>query len=213
MSTSTQKATVADDELDPVERRPSPVTLGWLLVIGGAIGLAASAILTVERILLLQDPGYTPSCSFNPLVSCGQVMESWQGSVLGPIPNPLLGIAAFAVVVTLGVLLVARIDLPRWMWRGLWAGSLVGAAFITWLFVQSVYYIGALCPYCMVVWTVTIPIFVYTTGYVLDRGHLSGPAGLRRAVVDSRGLIVAVWYVIIAVLVATAFWDQWGLVF
>lgn len=210
---SAQHTEEVDEAVVPEPHAPSSRALGWLLVVGGAFGLVASAILTVERILLLEDPGYTPSCSFNPLVSCGQVMESWQGSLFGPIPNPLIGIAAFAVVVTIGVVVLTGARLPRWVWVGFWAGTLLGAVFITWLFTQSVYLIGALCPYCMVVWVATIPIFVYTSGYALAEGHLGAPAGLRRAIVANRGLIVTMWYLIMAALIVVAFWDRWYLVF
>ncbi|WP_205856507.1 vitamin K epoxide reductase family protein, partial [Phytoactinopolyspora endophytica] len=139
------------DEVRLPEQRASSFALGWLLLIGGAIGLAGSATLAIERILLLQDPGHTPSCSFNPIVTCGAVMESWQGELFG-FPNPFIGVAAFPVVMTFGVMLLAGLRPPRWMWLGLWAGTVLGAAFVTWLFTQSVYVIGALCPYCMVVW-------------------------------------------------------------
>ena len=208
---STQQTETADDVVLP-ERRPSARALGWLLAVGGAVGLLASFILTIERIKLLEDPAYTPSCSFNPVVTCGQVMESWQGSLFG-FSNPLIGIAAFAVVVCVGAVLLTGATLPRWFWRGLWAGTLLGAVFITWLFTQSVYLIGALCPYCMIVWAVTIPIFVYTTGYNLSEGHLPASPGLRRGFAASRGLIVAVWYLIIAALIVVEFWDRWYLVF
>lgn len=207
-----EKHELDDDDVVLPERRASLKVLGWLLIVGGAVGLLGSAMLVIERVRLLEDPGYTPSCSFNPVVTCGQVMESWQGSLFG-FPNPVIGVAAFPVVITIGVVALAGGKLPRWFWLGLNAGALAGAVFITWLFTQSVYYIGALCPYCMVVWVATIPIFVYTTGYNLSEGHLKAPPALRRAVVDSRGLIVTVWYLIIAVLITIEFWDRWYLVF
>ncbi len=204
------------DDLDEVvtlpERRASARALGWLLAIGGAVGLIASSILTIERIMLLEDPEYVPSCSFNPLVSCGQVMESWQGSLFG-FSNPLIGIGAFAAVTTVGVVVLAGASLPRWFWLGLEVGTVLGVVFVTWLFVQSVYMIGALCPYCMVVWSAMIPIFVYTTGYNLSEGHLRAPAGVRRGFVESRGLITTVWFLIIAALIVIEFWDRWYLVF
>ena len=203
-----------DNDLDYVrtERRASTTVLGWLLAVGGAIGMLASAILVIERIRLLEDPAYKPSCSFNPVVTCGQVMESWQGSLFG-FPNPIIGVAAFPVVATVGVVLLAGVRLPRWFWLGLNLGALAGAVFVTWLFTQSVYLIGALCPYCMVVWAVTIPIFVYVTGYNLSEGYIKVSPALRRGLVDSRGLIVAGWYTLIAVLITIEFWDRWYLVF
>lgn len=191
---------------------PSATVLGWLLTTGGAVGLLAAFILSVERIVLLKEPSKALSCDFNPLVSCGQVMESWQGELFG-FSNPFIGVAAFPIVVTLGVVLLSGGSLARWVWNGLWLGTLAGAVFITWLFTQSVYVIGVLCPYCMVVWAVTIPIFVYTTGYVLDRGYLPAPAGVRKAIVENRGLIAAVWCLIIAALITIELWDRWYLVF
>ncbi len=53
------------------------------------------------------------------------------------------------------------------MWRGLAAGTAVGAGFVHWLVHQSLYDIGALCPYCLVVWAVTIPVAVWTVLHVL----------------------------------------------
>ncbi|PRC55922.1 hypothetical protein C6A85_41245, partial [Mycobacterium sp. ITM-2017-0098] len=75
-------------------------------------------------------------------------------------PNPLIGIVSFAVVVVTGVLALAKVNLPRWYWAGLAAGTLLGTGFVHWLIFQSLYRIGALCPYCMVVWAVTIPLLV-----------------------------------------------------
>lgn len=186
--------------------------MGWLLLVGGLVGLIGAAVLSVERVLLLENPDYTPSCSLNPVVSCGQVMESWQGEVFG-FPNPFLGVGTFPVVMTIGVMLLAGARLPRWMWVAFWGGTAFGAAFVTWLFVQSVYLISALCPYCMVVWVAMIPIFVYTTSHVLSEGHVPVPAGLSRTIRENRGLITAVWLLALAILITVEFWDSWYLVF
>lgn len=55
----------------------------------------------MEKIARLRDPTYVPNCSLNPVVSCGSVMDSVQAEVFG-FPNPLLGIAGFAIVTTVG---------------------------------------------------------------------------------------------------------------
>ncbi|MBN4679091.1 hypothetical protein HUS71_27225, partial [Pandoraea nosoerga] len=81
-------------------------------------------------------------------------------------PNPLLGIAGFTVVVVTGVLAVAKVPLPRWYWIGLAVGILVGVAFVHWLIFQSLYRIGALCPYCMVVWAVIATLLVVVASIV-----------------------------------------------
>lgn len=119
-----------------------PVPSAWWVLIGGVIGLFASMTLTVEKVRILLDPIYVPSCNVNPIVSCGSVMTTPQASLLG-FPNPLLGIAGFTVVVVTGVLAVAKVPLPRWYWIGLAVGILVGVAFVHWLIFQSLYRIGA----------------------------------------------------------------------
>ena len=70
-----------------------PAPSAWWVLIAGVIGLVASMTLTVEKIEILLNPSYVPSCNINPIVSCGSVMVTPQASVLG-FPNPLLGIVA-----------------------------------------------------------------------------------------------------------------------
>ncbi|ABS02695.1 vitamin K epoxide reductase family protein [Kineococcus radiotolerans] len=190
----------------------SPRTRGLLLVLGGVLGFVAAFTLTVERIRLLQDPAYVPSCSFNPVLSCGSVMQTEQAAVFG-FPNPLLGIAAFAVSVTLGVLVLSRTALPRWVERGYLLGITLGMVFVGWLVVQSLYSIHALCPYCVVVWAVVIPTFWTHLADGLDRGLVPVPAALRgaaRTVVDYRGLLVVLSYAAVLAMVATKFWSYWS---
>lgn len=173
--------------------------LAWLYVIGGGLGLAAAFALTVEKIARLRDPSYIPSCSFNPIISCGSVMDSPQAAAFG-FPNPLIGIAGFSVVVNTGVAVLAGFRPPRWYMIGMNAGALFGVLFVHWLIVSSLYSIHALCPYCLVVWVVTIPIFWFTT---LDTWPALAP--VRRI----GGAILAVWYAVIVFMVLGAFWDYW----
>jgi len=189
-----------------------PRRLGLLLAVGGALGLVAAMVLTVERFRLALDPSYVPSCSLNPVLSCGSVMTTPQAAVLG-FPNPLLGIGAFAVVTTVGVLLLGGVVLPRWVSLGLQVGLSAGAAFVAWLVAQSLWSIHALCPYCMVVWAVVIPMFWTVTTDNLARGVLPVPARARGAVAalaDYRLLLVVGTDAVVVVLVAVEFWDYWS---
>lgn len=99
-------------------------------------------------------------------------MDSAQATAFG-FPSPLIGLAAFPVVVTIGVVLLRGFRPPRWFWLGMQAGTTFGVGFVHWLIYSSLYDIGALCPYCMVAWVVTIPIFWYTTLHNLMRGNLT----------------------------------------
>ncbi|MEV7552243.1 vitamin K epoxide reductase family protein [Amycolatopsis sp. NPDC089917] len=182
------------------ERAPFAVRVTpWVLLIGGAIGLVAALVLTVEKIKLLKDFSYIPTCSINPVLSCGSIMKTPQAELFG-FPNPLLGIVGFTVVLTTGVAVLSGARLPRWYWLGLQTGSALGVLFVHWLMLQSLYVIGALCPYCMVVWAVTIAVFWYTTLRNLHSG---------RTVLRYHSVVLVVWYAVIAAAVLQAFWSYW----
>lgn len=186
---------------------PVPMLSAWWVLIGGVIGLLSSITLTVEKIELLRNAAYVPTCNINPILSCGSVMVTKQASVLG-FPNPLLGIAGFTVVVVTGVLAVAKVPLPRWYWTGLEVGLAIGAVFVHWLIFQSLYRIGALCPYCMVVWAMTITLLVVAASILLrptldDRGVL-------RFLFGWRWSLVTFWFTAVFLLILVRFWYYWS---
>lgn len=194
-----------DDTADPVGGRLRSIT-GWVLTIGGLLGLAAAFALTLDKLALLEDPDYRPSCTLDATVSCTSVMQSDQAAAFG-FPNPLIGLVAFPVVVTVGVAVLARARLPRWFWLGMQAGTLFGVGFVHWLITQSLYDIGALCPYCLVVWAVTIPVFWYTTAHNVAAGHLPGiaPRPVRHHLWG-----LALWLALVVFLVVQRFWDYFA---
>ncbi|WP_370493748.1 vitamin K epoxide reductase family protein [Mycobacterium sp. pW045] len=181
------------------------MSTAWLTLIAGVIGLAASVTLTVEKIRLLTDAAYVPSCNLNPVLSCGPVMATPQASVVG-FPNPLLGIVAFTVVVVTGVLAVTKVPLPHWYWVGLAIGTLGGAGFVHWLIFQSLYRIGALCPYCMVVWAVTMLLLVTFAALALQSGRIHKSLQL---LLRWRWTLIALWFIGLFLLVFIRFQGYW----
>jgi uncharacterized membrane protein len=186
-----------------VQVRPASA---WWVLIAGVAGLASALTLTVEKITMLSNPSYVPSCSINPVLSCGSVMVTPQASAFG-FPNPLIGIVGFTVVVVTGVLAVGRIPLPRWYWLGLAGGTALGVVFVHWLIFQSLYRIGALCPYCMVVWAVTIPLLVVVSSIALQ--PLGGQA-IARVLYSWRWSLVALWFAALILLIIVRFWYYWS---
>ncbi|MFF3942950.1 vitamin K epoxide reductase family protein [Streptomyces phaeofaciens] len=106
------------------------------MVLTGTVGWLASFQLTVDDWRLLRDPTYQPLCNISPVVSCGSVMSSPQGSLLG-FPNMLLGLGAFAAVTALGVAVLSGARLHRRLWIALDTGALVGVVFAHWLSASS----------------------------------------------------------------------------
>ncbi|MFC9087419.1 vitamin K epoxide reductase family protein [Nocardiopsis dassonvillei] len=186
--------------------------LPWLLTLGGGAGLLAALALLVERTRVLADPGHVPACSLNPVLSCGTVMATPQAEVLG-VPNPVIGVVCFAVVTTVGAALAAGARLDRWFWLGLQAGVVFGAVFVHWLIFQSLYRIGALCPYCVVVWAVTVPLFWYVTLHNVRSAHLPAPAwaaGPLDLLARNHTVVLTVWALAVVGAVAQAFWTYWS---
>lgn len=180
----------------------------WILTIGGVLGLLASFVITLDKFKLLTDPKFTPSCSINPIFSCSPVMESAQASAFG-FPNPIIGLVGFTAVIVVGISLLAKAKFPAWYWKLFNLGTLFGAGFVHWLFFQSVYRIEALCLWCMLVWSVTIPIFFYTTLRNLREGDLKPPAELKGTIafIDRyHASVVLLWLTVIAALVLSHFW-------
>ena len=170
---------------------------GLFLVLSGAVAWIASGILVLERIALYKNPDYITSCDFNPWVSCGTVMKSPQAALLG-FPNPFLGIVGFGIVITIGMALLAGARFARWYWVGVQVGITLAMVFIIWLWSQALYEINALCLYCMVVWAMMIPMFLYTTARNIAHGVLPASPGLRKAAAEWT------WVAVVVMLVVTA---------
>jgi len=180
----------------------------WILVVGGLIGIAASIELIIQKIALLSNPNFVPNCDINPILSCGSVINTEQASLFG-FPNPVLGVIGFTTVIMFGALLFAGVELPKSMWLGLNFGALAGMFLVIWLVGQSLYVIGALCPWCMVVWAITIPIFWQVTTDNLASKSLSFGKGLSEIFVTLQWILVASSYLIIAALIFVRWSDFW----
>lgn len=189
-------------------RGPSPIgrITSLVLLVAGVIGLIASSTLTIERVNILLDPSYKPSCSINPVLSCGSVMVTDQAAIFG-FPNPLIGIAAYSVIVVTGLLSLVGIGLPRWYWLGQSLCTAAGFVMLNWLAFESIYRINALCPYCMVVWAITPIILFISIGRLFGTGHRAREA---RAWL---WMLVPAWYAVVIIAIAVHFWYYWQTLF
>jgi uncharacterized membrane protein len=220
---TTDSALAADQALEPgSDPAPEPdgrrrladlvgspsLAYSLLLTIGAALGLLSSFTLTIDRIRLLKDANTQLACNLNSVINCGSVMSSPQGEAFG-FANPIIGLAAFGGLFVLGIGLLGGAAHARWMWGGLTLGTVFGISFVGWLSYQAIFHIGRLCPWCMLVWAVMIPIFVATALYTLS-DVLPVPAGVRRVARFLRqwqALCMLVLYAVIATAIAT---NNWG---
>lgn len=186
--------------------RATPALSAWVLLAVGILGLASAIALTLDRIQLLIDPSFIPACSINPIISCGSVMVTEQGKFFG-FPNPLLGLPAFTIIIVTAILAIGRVKLPRWWWAAQAAATAAGMVFVGYLIFQSMYRIHALCPYCMVVWTITPIILVLSLSRTLPDSERG------RSIRETIWLILPLYYVVVIAMGTIKFWDYWSTLF
>ncbi len=176
------------------EQQGSERGFAWIMLVTGVVGWLASGVLVLERLRVFADANYITSCDINPWVSCGTVFKTWQAAIFG-FPNPLIGIVAFAVIITSAMGMLAGARYARWYWLGMQAGVTLGMVFVVWLWSQALFDIYVLCIYCIVVWAAMIPLFVFTTVRNLAHGVIPAPAGLVKFLSEWAWVIVALLWV------------------
>lgn len=184
----------------------------WVLVVAGAVGMIAAFALSLEKLELLKDPNFQASCNLNPIFSCTSVMKTPQAELFG-FPNQFIGMMTFPMVLVTGVAMLAGATFKRWYWQFFNLGALGGAIFVHWLIYQSLYSIGALCLYCMIVWSITMPAFIYITLYNLREKNIVVPKSLRGVAnfFDRHHFdILVVWYLLVIALILNRFWYYFG---
>lgn len=167
------------------------------------MGLIAAFALTLDKIAFLENKDFVPSCNVSVLVGCSKNLNSPIGSAFG-FPNPLLGLIMFPAPIIVGVASLAGVRFPRWFWAVFNLGMAFAIGFVIFLISNSIfnYTLRVLCPWCMAVWSVVIPMSLATTLYNLREQNL--PLGDRVARLAGRAygwmpIITLVCYVIFAV--------------
>lgn len=204
--------TLPEDDIGNVPQTRSwvlrPMTLGLFLIVASVVGFLASFALAVEKYEKLESPNAVLSCDLNPFFSCGSVMEQPESQLFG-FPNQLLGIGAFIFPLLLGVLLIAGAKIPGWVMIGLNIGLALGTVLVMFLFYISIYAIGVGCPWCMVVWTMTIPMFVAVTAHNALAGNFGAGVAknpIARVLAKENIAIWVLWMLVIAACIVVQFW-------
>lgn len=176
----------------------------YILIFGALIGLFASFTLTIDTIKLIENPNVELPCNINPILSCKSVASTWQSKIFG-FPNPLLGIVAFSMLLTVGILLQNGGKPTKNFWILVNYGNLASILFVLWFIYQSVYKIGSLCLYCMTVWAVTWPIFLYTLIWSSSENYINLGDRFSKFLYRNHIVIFVSWYLLLILLILTRF--------
>ena len=163
--------------------------LGFWLVGAGLIALISSAILVYERLQIYIDAGHSTVCDINALLSCGTVMRTPQAEAFG-FPNPFIGLVGFSIVVTIGAAIMAG-----------------ATAFIMWLWYQTTFQINALCLFCMIVWVMTITLFVKTTVRNISAGVIPASQSMRESARGWSWFAISLWLILIFGIIVIRFFE------
>ncbi|RCS71861.1 hypothetical protein CIK73_01735 [Brachybacterium alimentarium] len=188
-------------------RRAGPRRTGAVLLIGSLLGWIAALALLLDKEVLLENPGASLSCDINPFISCGNVMMTWQASALG-LPNQAIGLAGFAIMGVVGALMLSGTQLPGWFRWARLGGVTFAFGYVHFLAISAIFFIRALCPWCMVVWTVSAPMFFATLARTVESGDLRPPAGVA-TVLRHWVVLSVVWYLLVIVAILARFRHQW----
>lgn len=183
----------------------------YILITLSLLGLVASFALTYDKIHILNNGSYVPSCDINPVLSCASVMNSEQSNLFG-LPNTVFGLMGYTALITIGAILLLGVKLPRRVWIGLQLAVTLALAFVVYLFFQGVYRINAICPWCFLLWITTIPLFVTTTAYNLQNGNITLNKRLKKVsniFANNYIEIILIVYLILFGLLINHFWYYW----
>lgn len=190
-----------------------PTVLPWLLSIGGAWGLFASFVLSYDTIKISQNSHYIPACNLNPVLSCGDVISTAGDKIFG-LPYPFYGIAAFAVLLTVGIVLLTRVAFTRWFWLVFEVATIIGLLAAYAMLFKSVYKIHALCPYCLSIDIVTTIIWWYVTLYIFDRKYIKLSSKkyqkIYQIIREHHLDIIVLWFIVVIGLILKHFWYYYG---
>lgn len=144
------------------------------MLLSAFISLYAAFVLSVDAVILAANPDTTLSCDLNSVVSCGTVGKSWQAELFG-FPNAFFGLMCEPVVITIAVAGFSGVKFKRWFMFTAQFVYLLGLIFAYWLFYQSSFVIGSLCPYCMLITLGTTLVFFTLLHYNIRENNLYLP--------------------------------------
>jgi uncharacterized membrane protein len=190
-------------------------TDGWIfgtMLFSACLSLTASLVLSIDAVRLAADPGVSLSCNLNAIISCGTVGSSWQAQLFG-FPNAFLGLIAEPVVITIAVASLGGVRFPRWFMFSAQMVYSLGFIFAYWLFYQSMFHIGALCPWCLLVTASTTLVFSTLTHVNIRDGNLFLPPQADSALKDAvnagfDAIIVTIWLLTLALVIVLKYGEQ-----
>ena len=126
-------------------------TLAIILLVCSFAGIYASLYLTMETFHVAENASYQPTCTIDATIDCLSVMKSEYSESFG-IPNPLFGIIFYSAFMAFAFILLLH-NSGNVSIRTFRLGILptIGGFFFSYyLLWRSIFFIGKVCPWCLV---------------------------------------------------------------
>lgn len=149
------------------------------MLIGALLSLLASFVLSVEAIEIAKNPNAALSCSVNIVLNCATVARHPSAMLFG-FPNSFLGLMSEPIVITVAIAGLAGVKFPR---RFMFVAQIfytLGLIFALYLLYTSMFVIGALCPWCLLVTATTTFVWFAITRYNIRENNLYLSPGLEK---------------------------------
>lgn len=150
------------------------------MLIGAIFSLLAAFVLTIESFELAKNPDATLSCNLNIILNCATVASHPTSNLFG-FPNPLIGLMTEPVIITVAIAGLIGIVFPRRFMFLAQIGYTLGFLFAIFLFFISMFVIGALCPWCLLVTASTTFVWFSITRYNIRENNLYLPKKIQAA--------------------------------
>lgn len=151
------------------------------MLIGAVLSLTAAFVLSVESVEIAKNPHAELSCSVNLVVNCATVAAHPTATMFG-FPNSFLGLMTEPIVITVAIAGLAGIAFPRKFMFTAQVFYTLGFLFALYLLYLSMFVIGALCPWCLLVTLTTIMVWFAITRYNLRHNNLYMPKRISRRI-------------------------------
>jgi uncharacterized membrane protein len=162
------------DDIMGIERRRADMRIFGAMAVSGALSLLASFVLSIEAMQLAKAPDAALSCNLNAVVNCASVMNHPTADLFG-FPNSFLGLISEPIVITVAVAGFMGVKFPRVFMFMAQIGYSIGLLFALYLLYVSVFVIGVLCPWCLLVTISTTLVFASLLHYNIREENLYLP--------------------------------------
>lgn len=141
------------------------------MLVGSILSLIAAFVLSVEAIEIAKNPHATLSCSINIILNCATVARHPSAMLFG-FPNSFLGLITEPVVITVAIAGLAGVKFPKLFMAIAQVFYTLGFLFALYLLYTSMFVIGALCPWCLLVTLTTTLVWFSITRYNIRENNL-----------------------------------------